>query len=90
MNFKSICLPETGFVRLNQIIGDLKNKPPIPAIIPVSKSTWWAGVKSGRFPKPVKLGPRITVWRVEDIRQLIQTIENDSTEASDGLDKNNV
>ena len=40
--------------------------------IPVSKSTWWAGVRSGRFPKPVKLGRRITVWRVEDIRALIE------------------
>ncbi len=39
--------------------------------IPVSKSTWWAGVKDGRFPKPVKLGPRITVWRAEDIQQLL-------------------
>ena len=68
----STLLPETGFVRLPHIIGDSKSSPPIPAIIPVSKSTWWAGVKSGRFPKPVKLGPRITVWRVEDIRALIQ------------------
>lgn len=64
-------LPETGFLRLPSIIGDPKNDPPIPAIIPVSRSTWWAGVKSGRFPKPFKLGPRITVWRVEDIRSLI-------------------
>lgn len=64
-------LPETGFVRLPHIIGDTKARPPIPAIIPVSKSTWWAGVKSGRFPRPVKLGPRITAWRVEDIRRLI-------------------
>jgi len=67
-------LPETGFVRLPQIIGDPKANPPVPAIIPVSKSTWWAGVKSGHFPKPVKLGPRITVWCVEDIRELIQTV----------------
>jgi predicted DNA-binding transcriptional regulator AlpA len=41
-------------------------------LIPVSRSTWWAGVKSGRYPRPVKLGPRITAWRVEDIRRLIQ------------------
>ncbi|HXD35423.1 MAG TPA: AlpA family phage regulatory protein, partial [Rhodanobacter sp.] len=33
--------------------------------------TWWNGVRSGRFPKPVKLGPRTTAWRVEDIRALI-------------------
>ena len=57
-------LPEAGFVRLRAIIAP--NGP-----IPVSKSTWWAGVKDGRFPKPVKLGPRTTAWRVEDIRRLI-------------------
>lgn len=58
-------LPQTGFVRLKQILA-----PRGP--IPVSKSTWWAGVKDGRFPKPVKLGPRTTVWRVEDIRALYE------------------
>ena len=65
-------LPETGFVRLSNIIGDPKADPPIPPIIPVSKSTWWAGVKSGRYPQYVKLGPRITAWRVESIRELIR------------------
>ncbi len=55
-------LPKTGFLRLRAVL----------AIIPVSKSTWWAGVKSGRYPKPVKLGERITAWRVEDIRALIE------------------
>jgi prophage regulatory protein len=58
-------LPATGFVRLAAILG-----PRGP--IPVSRSTWWAGVKSGRFPQPLKLGPRITVWRVEEIRALIE------------------
>ena len=65
-------LPETGFLRLPQIIGDPKAEPPIPPIIPVKKSCWWDGVKSGRFPKPVKIGNgRGTFWRVEDIRALI-------------------
>lgn len=67
-------LPETGFLRLPQIIGDPKAEPPIPAVIPVCKSTWWVGVKVGRFPKPVKLGPRVTVWRVEDILALIASV----------------
>jgi predicted DNA-binding transcriptional regulator AlpA len=62
-------LPETGFVRLPQIVGN--PKADIPALIPISKSTWWQGVRTGRFPQPVKLGPRTTVWRVEDIRDLI-------------------
>lgn len=52
------------FLRLRSIIA-----PEGP--IPVSKSTWWAGVKDGRFPKPIKLGPRITVWKAEDIEQLL-------------------
>lgn len=58
-------LPHTGFIRL----------PAVLSVIPVSKSTWWAGVKSGRYPKPVKLGERITAWRVEDIRALIEQPE---------------
>jgi prophage regulatory protein len=66
------CLPQTGYLRLKQIIGDSYSDSSIPPIIPIGKSTWWAGVKSGRFPQPVKLGPRITAWRVEDIRKLIE------------------
>ena len=69
---RSYSLPTTGFVRLFQIVGNPKSDPPIPAIIPVSKSTWWAGVASGRYPQPVRtLGSRITAWRVEEIRALI-------------------
>ena len=68
----STSLPETGFVRLPSIIGDAKSDPPIPPLYPVSRSTWWEGVRSGRYPQPVKLGPRITAWRVEDIRSLIE------------------
>ena len=62
-------IPETGFLRLAQIVGDQKRG--IPPIIPVSRSTWWLGVKTGRFPQPVKLGPSTTAWRAEDIRDLI-------------------
>lgn len=56
--------PEFGFLRLPQVL----------AVFPVSKSTWWAGVKSGRYPKPVRtLSRRITAWRIEDIRALIES-----------------
>ncbi len=67
-------LPETGYLRLPQIIGNPKADPPIPAVIPVSKSSWWAGVKSGRYPQPVRLGPRTTAWSVESIRALIASV----------------
>ena len=65
-------LPETGYLRLSQIIGDPERRPPTPPLIPVSKSTWWNGVRSGRYPQPTRaLGARITAWRVEDIKALI-------------------
>jgi prophage regulatory protein len=43
-------------------------------LIPVSKSSWWQGVKEGRFPKPIKLGPRTTCWREADILGLIEDV----------------
>lgn len=55
--------PETGLVRLNQIVA-----PGGP--LPISKSSWWAGVKCGRYPPPVKLGPRITCWEAARVRAL--------------------
>ena len=67
----------TGYLRLNQIVGNPKANPPIPAIIPVSKSTWWNGVKTGRFPQPVKLGERTTAWRVEDIRAFMDNVNTE-------------
>ena len=58
-------------LKLPQIIGDEKRG--LPPIIPVSKSLWWEGVKSGRYPKPIKLGGETTgtFWRASDIKQLI-------------------
>lgn len=65
--FDEFEFPKTGFVRIKQIIA-----PWGP--IPVSKSTWWQGVKDGRFPKGQKLGPGVTVWRAEDIRALYEPV----------------
>jgi len=67
-------LPETGYLRLKQIIGDKKKN--IPAIIPVSATTWWNGCKSGRYPKGIELSSNCTAWKVEDIRDLIEKIDN--------------
>lgn len=67
-------LPAVGYLRLHQIIGRpaRRGQPAIPPLIPVSRSTWWAGVKSGRYPPPTHvLGERITAWRTEDIRELL-------------------
>lgn len=63
-------LPEVGYLRVKDIVGDREKG--IPAIIPVSKASWWNGVRSGKYPKPRKLGPRTTVWTVEQIRQVVE------------------
>jgi predicted DNA-binding transcriptional regulator AlpA len=55
-------LPKTGLLRIKQVL----------RFVPVSRSNWWAGVKSGRYPKPLKLSERVTVWRAADIRQLVE------------------
>jgi prophage regulatory protein len=68
---QSNMLPEKGFLRLPQVL----------KIVPVGKSTWWAGVKSGRYPKGQKLSPRTTAWKVEDIRALIAELGNEGGNA---------
>jgi len=55
-------IPKNGLVRVSKIL----------QFVPVSKATWWAGVKSGRFPQPIKLGPRTTCWYWQDILALIE------------------
>lgn len=70
-------LPATGFVRIRQIL----------AVFPVSASTWWAGVASGKFPKPIKLGHRTTVWRAEDIHALIAALGQDRPMRESGVVK---
>jgi prophage regulatory protein len=65
-------LSESGFLRLPQIVGDPNSVPRVPPLVPVGKSTLWAWVKAGKFPEPVKLGPRTTVWRVADVRAWLE------------------
>lgn len=62
-------LPESGFIRLPQVLNT----------IPVSKSTWWAGIKLGKYPAGIKLSERVTAWRVEDIRALITQLASNAS-----------
>ncbi len=64
MSQKNLNLSAQGFIRLAIIL----------SLIPISKSAWWEGCRAGRFPQPIKLGPRTTAWRVEDIRDLIDRL----------------
>lgn len=54
--------PVDGFLRLPQVL----------ALYPVSKASWWAGIRAGRYPAGVKLSPNTTAWRVSDIKALIE------------------
>ena len=64
MSQQQSSIPAYGFLRLPQIL----------EIFPVGKSSWWEGCRTGRYPKPVKLGPRTTVWRAEDIAALVERL----------------
>jgi len=55
-------MQENGFLRLSDVL----------KLFPVSRATWWRGINSGKYPKGVKLGERVTAWRVSDIRELIE------------------
>jgi predicted DNA-binding transcriptional regulator AlpA len=68
-------LPKNALLRLKQVLGDPKAEPPIPSLIPVSKTTWWLGIKAGKYPQPVKLGDRAVAWRIGDIEKLIESFE---------------
>ena len=57
-------IPATGFLRLAQVL----------TLIPVSRSAWYDGVAEGRYPAPVRLGPRTAAYRVEDIVALIERL----------------
>jgi predicted DNA-binding transcriptional regulator AlpA len=61
-------IPEFGFLRLDDVL----------RIIPVSKTTWYNGIRSGRFPKGIRLSQNIVVWRVEDIKNLVKKIEEEA------------
>ncbi len=59
-------IPNEGFIRLVELL----------ELIPVGKTTWWQGVKNKRYPQPIKLGPRITVWRKSDIQRFLDNPEH--------------
>lgn len=64
-------LPSEGFVRL----------PVVLRVLDIGKTTWWCGVREGKFPKPIKIGTRTARWNVRDIRALIEKYTEEATDA---------
>ena len=54
-------LPTYGFIRQSRFLRH----------VPYSPATFWRRVAAGRAPQPVKLGDRITAFRVEDVRRYL-------------------
>ena len=71
-NSKPNHLSSRGYLRIPQVLH----------LVPVSKSTWWTWVKDGKAPKPIKLGPKITAWKAEDINQFLDGFSSDTTEVA--------
>ena len=57
-------LPNGAYLRLAQVL----------TFIPVSRSSWYAGISTGKFPSPIKLGPRTAVYRLCDIKKLLEDL----------------
>lgn len=63
--------PDIGFLGLSTVL----------AVVPVGKSTWWAGIREGRYPAPVRISRHRVAWRVEDIRALVERLGDRGVDA---------
>jgi prophage regulatory protein len=64
-------LREDRLVRVSEIVGDREAKPPVPGLLPICEASWWDGVRKGKYPKPIKLGPRVTCWRLSEVMHVV-------------------
>lgn len=64
MSQKQFSTPIKRLLRLQEVLNR----------VPISRSSWWEGCRTGRFPQPIKIGPRTTVWRAEDIDAFIDSL----------------
>ena len=70
MDIKATTAAKERFVRITEICGDRRKG--IEPFVSVSKSYWWRGVRTGQFPAPIKLSPRVSVWRYSEIQDFIR------------------
>lgn len=64
-------IPENRLLRIIQITGDDKARPPVVGLVPVGRTTLLDWVKQGKFPRPVKIGGCV-MWRYRDVMQWIE------------------
>lgn len=62
------------YLRVSDIVRNRKTKE--PGILPISPATWWAWVKAGKAPQPIKLSPRVTVWDKAKVLVFAESVAN--------------
>lgn len=71
--------PETDVIlRIRHVIGDPRANPPQPGLLPISKAGWYRGIKAGRFPRGVAIGPRSVGWRLSDLNRCFENLPTSS------------
>lgn len=55
-------------VRIADLVRDPR-RPGKAVLLPFSKSSLERRLRAGNFPQPMKLGPRVTCWKLGDVRQ---------------------
>lgn len=69
-------MPSKGYLSAAQLIGrgpsPRHRRPAIPALLPISQTTFYDWVKKGIFPQPIRLSRSVVIWRVKDVRAFLE------------------
>ena len=68
---------EDALLRISQVL----------ELIPISRSAWWQGCKSGKYPKPIKIGPKTPVWKASDIAKTLRELTGEQQKAEEKKDE---
>ena len=62
-------IPDDAIVRVKQLLGAPSAVPPVPALVPVARSTLYAWMTAGTFPRPTFRSGSVMGWRMADVRE---------------------
>lgn len=65
-----------AYLRVSEIANNRRTGE--PGLLCVSAATWWAWVKAGKAPQPIKLSPGVTVWRYADVVAFVESLAEDA------------
>lgn len=65
---------KTNIIELKAKHGMLRAQE-VLQLLPISRSAFYEGVKNGTYPKPVKIGGKMSAWYVRDIVNYIEGLK---------------